>query len=337
MSVLSDVLNDVLSDVMGYGVGGSDPVLNDVVDDVLNDILWYDSQQGSAPINLVPPVLSGVTTSLPSTLDVTQGVWDENGGGPYLVEYRWYRDGVYVPGLEFSSKCPLLASDLGKTIFCRVLATNSGGSATADSNSLTIWFTPINSVAPAISGSVNTVGQTLTATTGTWIYATNYTYQWKRNGVAIAGATSSTYVTQNADFQTSLTCDVTGSNGGESTTVSSNTLTTQFLPVNSSSPIVSGGTATGSALSSTSGSWLFVTSALTYQWTRDNVDIPGATGTSYVTVEGDVGTGIRCKVTGTNSQGSVTATSNSITVTQGATIRTLKSLFGFPTESILKG
>lgn len=54
---------------------------------------------------------------------------------------------------------------------------------------------PVNTVAPAITGTM-TVGQTLTLGNGTWTGTATitYTYQWFAAGVAIAGATASTYV-----------------------------------------------------------------------------------------------------------------------------------------------
>lgn len=52
------------------------------------------------------------------------------------------------------------------------------------------------------------VGNTLTATLAEGYTATGY--QWKRNGVDIAGATANTYVQQAADEGTTLTCAVSG-------------------------------------------------------------------------------------------------------------------------------
>ena len=73
--------------------------------------------------------------------------------------------------------------------------------------------TPSNTVAPVISGST-TVGSVLTTTDGTWTGTTpiTYTYQWKRGGVAIAGATNNTYTTVNADIGENITCEVTATN-----------------------------------------------------------------------------------------------------------------------------
>jgi len=78
--------------------------------------------------------------------------------------------------------------------------TSSGGSA------------PVNTVAPAITGTAEQ-GSTLTCSSGTWTGSPTYAYQWKRDGAAISGATSSTYLLDNADVNTVTTCTVTGTNG----------------------------------------------------------------------------------------------------------------------------
>ncbi len=82
---------------------------------------------------------------------------------------------------------------------------------------------PVNTVLPTISG-VLTIAQILTATNGTWTNSpTSYTYQWKRNGVAIGGATSSTYTTVVADSGATITVTVTASNASGSTSATSAT------------------------------------------------------------------------------------------------------------------
>lgn len=80
---------------------------------------------------------------------------------------------------------------------------------------------PANTVAPVASGSAPQ-GSTLSVTTGTWSGAPSYTYQWKRNGSAVSGATSPTYVTVSGDVGTSITCTVTGTNPFGSATATSN-------------------------------------------------------------------------------------------------------------------
>jgi hypothetical protein len=72
---------------------------------------------------------------------------------------------------------------------------------------------------PTITGSDHSVGQTLTCSTGTWGYTpTSYAYQWKKNGVSIGGATSSSYTVQAGDSGAVLTCEVTATNVTGSTT-----------------------------------------------------------------------------------------------------------------------
>lgn len=64
--------------------------------------------------------------------------------------------------------------------------------------------------APTISGTA-TAGQLVTAKTGTWYpKPSKFTYQWSRDGSAIAGATSSTYAVTNDDAGRPLTVTVTG-------------------------------------------------------------------------------------------------------------------------------
>ena len=80
---------------------------------------------------------------------------------------------------------------------------------------------PVNTGLPVISG-ITEVGQTLTTTNGTWSNTpTGYTYQWKRGGVNIGGATSGTYLLVTADLTATITVAVTATNSAGSATASS--------------------------------------------------------------------------------------------------------------------
>lgn len=70
---------------------------------------------------------------------------------------------------------------------------------------------PVNTVAPAITGTAK-VGQTLTATLGTWTGKPTpaLSRQWKAAGVAIAGATGPTYIPVAGDIGKAITVTVTG-------------------------------------------------------------------------------------------------------------------------------
>jgi hypothetical protein len=74
---------------------------------------------------------------------------------------------------------------------------------------------PVNSVAPAITG-VPKVGVVLSTDGGTWTGTPtpSLTYQWKKSGAAISGATKDFYVPVVGDVGAPITVTVTGTNSG---------------------------------------------------------------------------------------------------------------------------
>ena len=82
---------------------------------------------------------------------------------------------------------------------------------------------------PTITGTAK-VGSTLTAVPGTWGPApVTLTYQWKANGVAIVGATASTYKPVAADAGKTLTVTVTGTKTGYTTASKTSAATTAVI------------------------------------------------------------------------------------------------------------
>lgn len=99
---------------------------------------------------------------------------------------------------------------------------------------------PINNVLPSIDG-LRPVGSTLTVIPGTWAGnpSPTYTYQWLRDGVAIAGQTGTTYVTTEDDVGLAVTVVETATNtGGVVSRASSNSIVTTAVgsPVITSQP-----------------------------------------------------------------------------------------------------
>lgn len=82
-------------------------------------------------------------------------------------------------------------------------------------------FPPEITVPPVVSGTLE-LGSVLSCTAGTWFGTLPFsiTYQWRRDGLDISGATSSTYTLIAADQQTTLSCVVTNTNpiGSDSST-----------------------------------------------------------------------------------------------------------------------
>ena len=80
---------------------------------------------------------------------------------------------------------------------------------------------PANTVLPAITGTP-TEGETLTCSTGTWTNTPDaYSYQWLRAGVAIEGETASTLLLSGDDVGSAMSCTVTATNLGVSTSATS--------------------------------------------------------------------------------------------------------------------
>jgi hypothetical protein len=88
-----------------------------------------------------------------------------------------------------------------------------------------------------------------------------------------------------------------------------------LVPINTVAPEISGIPLVGQLLSSTTGTWTSDTGVISfqYQWTRNNVDIVGATSEFYLVSTSDVATNLRCKVSATDLDGtSAFVNSNSL-------------------------
>jgi len=274
----------------------------------------------SSLFNMSPPVISG-SASVNSTLRLTNvGTWSDS-PVPTLT-YKWYRGDTLIA--ENTTSYTIITADVAQPITCHVTATNSNGSATAISNSITYIDPPNNTLTspPVISGiSPYSVGSTLTLTdVGTWsgYPAPTLTYQWYRGSTLILSATNTGYTIQASDVGQSITCQVTGTNASGSFTAISSPITPTGPPVinNNDTHQISGIASVGSTLTITNGSWTgYPAPTLTYKWYRGDTLIQSATSTSYTTQAADVGQPITCQVTGTNAYGSATAISSPITPT----------------------
>jgi hypothetical protein len=81
---------------------------------------------------------------------------------------------------------------------------------------------PVNVSKPGVSGSGG-VGTKLTCSAGSWTGSPTLTYQWYRNGTAIAGETGPTYTVGTIDEGSSFYCVVTATNAAGSASAHSNT------------------------------------------------------------------------------------------------------------------
>ena len=152
----------------------------------------------------------------------------------------------------------------------------TGVSATSAATAVVAAAAPANGSPPSVAGTAQ-VGQTLTASSGSWTGTAPiaYAYQWQRCGGScsdIAGATATTYTLAGADQAQTVQVVVTASNSAGSATATSTpvgpvtaasggTVTVSFAAagaddgdVNVSSPLASGYPPTGTAAANTAGS-----------------------------------------------------------------------------------
>ena len=196
-----------------------------------------------------------------------------------------------------------VAGDLNKWVRVQVTATNALGVSTVYSVPMKV-ITGTQSVTPVptISGTPS-VGSTLTANPGTWDAGTVLTYQWLRNGTAIARATTATYVLVAGDVGTTISVRVTGTKVGFTTlAVTSAGL---FIPgapfISTSAPVIAGSALFGARLTTTVAAWNPV-ATFTYRWSRTCTGvttlIAGQTTNAYTITATDVGCSIFVSATG---------------------------------------
>jgi hypothetical protein len=194
------------------------------------------------------------------------------------LSYQWQKNQVNIAGATSASyTTPATTSADNGTSF-RVIVTNPVTNVTSNAATLTVNAGPSITTQPA-NQTVN-VGQTATFT----VVATGappLSYQWQKNQLNIAGATSATYttpVTTSADNGISFRVVVT--NPVTSITSSAAILTVNSPPTITAEPanqsVAVGQTAAFTVLASG-------TAPLTYQWQKNQLNIPGATAATYTT------------------------------------------------------
>lgn len=177
---------------------------------------------------------------------------------------------------------------------------------------------------PAISGTAR-VGEILRTTRGSWTGTEPITYQyrWYRcqgrgapdasNCTRISNAPNNTYTLRDADAGFRIRSQVVATNAEGSARSTSNPtdVVQSARPVNTVAPTITGTPAVGSRLTANSGTWIGNTPiTYAYKWLRCSAsgescaEIGGATDTTYLLVNADVGRTMRVRVTARNDAGS---------------------------------
>ncbi len=158
------------------------------------------------------PTISGTVTEDQTLSADTSGISDADGLGAF--SYQWLRNGVAI-GSATASTYTLGDADVGAQISVAVSYTDAQGTSEGPLTSAqTAAVANLNDSpagVPTISGTVMT-GQALTADASAVTDADGlgaFNYQWLRGGIAIGGATASTYTLGNADVGAQISVQVT--------------------------------------------------------------------------------------------------------------------------------
>ncbi len=217
------------------------------------------------------------------------------------LSYQWKRDGAVIPGAT-QNRYRLVAGDVNRAISVTVTGRLAGYADVLRTSAASKAVMPaaLRTATPKITGTA-VVGKTLQASAGTWTTGAKLTYQWKRNGAAIRGATKSSYTLVAADGGAKVTVTVAGTLAGYRSANATSTASTVLRLLTAATPTISGAVQPGSTVTAHVGAWKPVAPKLTYQWLRNGTAIRGATGASYRLAAADAGTQISVRVTGTKS------------------------------------
>ncbi|MFT3868812.1 MAG: immunoglobulin domain-containing protein [Nibricoccus sp.] len=253
------------------------------------------------------PVSQTVTAGTAVTVSVTAS-------GTGTLKYQWTKGGVNIAGATSSSYTISNPATTDSGSYA-VMVTNTVG--TASSTPVTSNAATLTVNAPILPTTITSQPTALTVTTGqsasfsvTATGSGTLTYQWRKGGTNISGATSSSYTISGATTNDAGSYSVVVTGTGGSVTSNSVTLTVNAPTVITQQPtalaVISGQSATLSVAATGT--------SLTYQWRKGGTNISGATSASYTiatTTSADAGS-YSVVVTGTG--GSVTSNAVALTV-----------------------
>lgn len=275
-----------------------------------------DDDQGDADATTVAPSI----TAQPQSVSVVAGqtaTFAVTASGTAPLAYQWSKNGTPVSGAASSSyTTPATASGDNNAQFAVVIS-NAAGSVTSATATLTVTATAVPPTIVTQPTNANViVGQPASfsvSATGT----APLTYQWRRNGADIPGATQSTYTipaTTLGDNNATFTVVVSGATGSITSQGATLTVSAAVAPTITVEPAdvsVVVGKIAGFSVTATG------TTPLAYQWKRDGADIAGATSSSYTIASPTLAdSGKTFSVVVSNAAGSDTSRGATLTVTE---------------------
>ena len=233
------------------------------------------------------------------------------GTGP--LSYQWRKDGSNISGAT-SASYSISSTNLSDAGDYSVRVSNSAGNVTSNNATLTVnqqWWRPRSPA--SLNDQTVTEGQTANfsvTATGTGPLS----YQWRKDGSNISGATSASYSISSTNLSDAGDYSVRVSNSAGNVTSNNATLTVNPLvvaPQITSQPndqtVTEGQTANFSVTATGTG-------PLSYQWRKDGSNISGATSASYSISSTNLSDAGDYSVRVSNSAGNVTSNNATLTV-----------------------
>ena len=263
-----------------------------------------------------PPTPPSITTQ-PANKTVTAGqtaTFSVTATGTAPLSYQWKKNGANISGATHASYTTPATTQADNGSLFAVIVSNSAGSVTSNNATLTVNPLIPPSITTQPANKTVTAGQTATfsvTATGT----APLSYQWKKNGANITGATSASYTTPattQADNGSLFAVIVSNSAGSMTSNDATLTVNALMAPSITTQPVNRTVTAGQTAMFSVTATG---TATLSYQWTKNGANINGATHASYTTpatTQGDNGSLFAVLVS--NSAGSVTSNNATLTV-----------------------
>ena len=258
----------------------------------------------------------------------TNLVADVNGLGTF--SYQWLSNGIAITG-QTTQSYALTQSDVGKAISVKVSYTDGLGKLESLTSSSVATVANVNDLPTGIVSISGETVQRQTLTASNTLQDIDglgaISYQWLKNGVAITGATLSSYTLTASDVNTAISVqanytDLQGTLENVTSDATTLILASQTAPTGSVSidgvdgvdgvavqnQIVMANTSTLADLNGLG--------ELNYQWLNNNTVIENQTMQSYTLSQSDVGKKVSVKVSYTDGLGKLESiTSSAITVT----------------------
>ena len=257
-------------------------------------------------LTVTPAQVAPSIQTQPSGVAVNQGqsaTFSVSAQGTGPLAYQWFKNGGAINGAT-NSTLTLANAQTGSAGSYSVRITNIAGSVTSNSAALVVNTVPVFSTQPrsqvALAG--GTVTFNVAATGGS-----AFNYQWRRNGIAILGATNASFTLTGVSAADAGLYDVVVGSGVGPAVSSVAELTIVSAPV---APVI---TVQPSSRTVIAGSATTLTVAASgvpapsYQWRRNGGDIPGAVGASYSMASAQASDAGTYQVVVSNGIGSVTS------------------------------